>query len=91
MPENTLGSKLDDHSRNYLNKINKSSSRMTTLIRDVLTYSELVKENEIFTEINLNQIVENIKTDYELLIEQKGAIIKSGDLPSLQAIPLQMA
>ena len=91
MLEISIGNNLDDHSRNYFDKIKNSTSRMTTLIRNVLTYSELIKENELFMEVNLNQIVENIKTDYELLIEQKGAIIHCRDLPTLEAIPLQMS
>jgi len=91
MLEISIGINLDDHSRNYFDKIKNSTSRMTTLIRNVLTYSELIKENELFMEVNLNQIVENIKTDYELLIEQKGAIIHCKDLPTLEAIPLQMS
>ncbi|MBC7827120.1 MAG: PAS domain S-box protein, partial [Chitinophagaceae bacterium] len=91
MLENSLGSELSSHSKNYLHKINSSASRMTTLIRDVLTYSELVKENEVFEEVNLNEIVENIKTDYDLLIDQKGAIISYKDLPTIDAIPLQMS
>ncbi len=70
MLENSLGNKIDDHSRKYLNKINYSSARMNDLIRDVLNYSELVKENEIFVEVELNKVLENIKTDYDLLIEQ---------------------
>ncbi len=64
---------------------------MITLIRDVLTYSELVKENEVFIQVNLNEVVKNIETDYELLIEQKEATITVKDLPTLEAIPLQMS
>ena len=91
MLENSMGSKLDEQSRNYLLKINNSSARMNKLIRDVLTYSELVKENDIFSEVDLNMVVEGITTDYELLIEQKGAEIKCGKLPVIEAIPLQMS
>lgn len=91
MLENSLGNKIDDHSRKYLNKINYSSARMNDLIRDVLNYSELVKENEIFVEVELNKVLENIKTDYDLLIEQKEATIQCTDLPIVEAIPLQMS
>jgi len=91
MLEKSLAEKLDEDSRKYLDKINTSSSRMNNLIRDVLTYSELVKENEILALVNLTHIVETIKTDYDLLIEQKGATIHSDDLPTIEAIPLQMA
>jgi PAS domain S-box-containing protein len=91
MLQNNLEGKLDDKSRNYLNKINNSSTRMNKLIRDVLTYSELVKENELYTEVDLNEIVESIKTDYDLLIEQKAASVNCSGLPVIEAIPLQMS
>lgn len=91
MLENKLEGKIDDQSKNLLHKINNSSLRMNKLIRDVLTYSELVKENEVFSEVNLNEIIENIKTDFDLLIEQKRAVINTKDLPVIQAIPLQMS
>lgn len=91
MLENTLSDKLDEQSRNYLNKINSSSARMTSLIKDVLSYSELGKVNAGFESVNLNEVIENAKTDYDLLIEQKGATINFKDLPVLEAIPIQMS
>lgn len=91
MLESNIGNTLDEKSKTFLTKINNSSVRMTTLIRDVLTYSELVKENEMFSPVNLNEVVENIKTDYELLIEQKQATIIAVNLPVIDAIPLQMS
>ena len=64
---------------------------MNVLIRDVLAYSELVKENDLFQEVDLNKILESVKTDYDLLIEEKGATIITNQLPKITAIPLQMS
>lgn len=91
MLEKRIENHLDSQSKNYVNKIISSTFRMNTLIRDVLAYSELVKETEIFTEVNLNQIVESVITDFELLIEQKEATIEYDTLPVVEAIPLQMS
>lgn len=88
--ERSLGANPSDESKNFLGKIRNSSSRMTALIRDVLMYSQLVKENNIYEKVNLNQIFENVLADYELLIEQKEANINQGELPTIDAIPLQM-
>jgi light-regulated signal transduction histidine kinase (bacteriophytochrome) len=88
--ERSLGANPSDESKNFLGKIRNSSSRMTALIRDVLMYSQLVKENNIYEKVNLNQIFENVLADSELLIEQKEANIKQGELPTIEAIPLQM-
>jgi len=91
MIESRSGDRLDEVSLNYFNKIKISSNRMQTLIRDVLTYSELVKESEIFIDTNLNDVLEDVINDFELLIEQKGALVTFGNLPVIEAIPLQMS
>jgi PAS domain S-box-containing protein len=90
MLENRLGS-VDEKSQSYLEKINVSSARMLNLIRDVLAYSQLAKDNEVFKKVDLNTIFDDVKTDCELLIEQKQAIIERSALPVLEAIPLQMS
>ncbi|MFD2520576.1 PAS domain S-box protein [Emticicia soli] len=88
--ERSLGSHATDESKNFLAKIRNSSARMTALIRDVLMYSQLAKENETYEKVNLNQIVKNVLADYDLLIEQKEATIEQQQLPVIEAIPLQM-
>ncbi|MGV3560880.1 PAS domain-containing protein [Larkinella arboricola] len=74
-----------------LQKVNSSAQRMSTLIRDVLNYSRLSRTDEQFVETDLSQILENVKTDFELLIEQKGALIIHPKLPVISAIPLQLS
>lgn len=82
---------IDDRSEKYLEKINTSASRMITLIRDILAYSQLSKENEDFQSVSLPQVMDDIKGDFELLIEQKQAEILYPGLPVIEAIPLQMS
>lgn len=89
--ESRIGNDLDEQSKKHLNKISTSAVRMNTLIKDVLSYSELMKDSEEFVEVDLNQIIENTLVDFELLIEQKNVSIQYHSLPTLEAIPLQMA
>ncbi|MDQ3108623.1 MAG: PAS domain S-box protein [Bacteroidota bacterium] len=91
MLEKKLGNNLDEIEKNYLKKINNSSARMTTLIRDVLAYSELSKQNDGFKEVPLDKIAADCITDFELLIEEKGATVQVRNLPVIEAIPLQMS
>ena len=88
---NHLKQKVDDQLMNYLEKISDSSGRMISLIKDVLNYSQLIKENEIFEEVDLNKILENVLLDYDLLIEQKGASVHVESLQSIEANPIQMS
>ena len=82
---------VDDMSQNYLQKINSSSLRMLALIKDVLTFSEPIREADLFVPVDLNKIVEDTETDYELLIQEKNALLVYDSLPVIEAIPLQMA
>lgn len=77
-------------SKVLLTKISSSAQRMSALIKDVLNYSRLTKTDDQFTTTDLNLILTNVKTDFELLIEQKGAIITNDPLPIITAIPLQL-
>lgn len=73
----------------YMNKVASSAERMSQLIQDVLTYSRLSAEGQ-FTETNLNTIISNVLNDFELAIEEKGAVIERDTLPIILAVPLQM-
>ena len=91
MLNNSMGNSLDEKSQNYLHKINTSITRMNTLIKDVLNYSELVEERSLFKQVSLTAILEGVIHDYDLLIEQKNAEINFSGLPEITAIPLQMS
>lgn len=76
--------------KRYLDKIESSAKRMTDLIKAVLNYSRLSKTNNEFVNIDLNEVIKNLRGDLELLIEEKKAVIKSDPLPLVKGIPLQL-
>jgi hypothetical protein len=82
---------IDDLSQSLFDKVTRSSMRMHTLIRDVLTYSELSKANQNFITTDLNTIVDDVTSDFELVIEQKKARIEMNRLPVIDGVPLQMS
>jgi two-component system, chemotaxis family, CheB/CheR fusion protein len=73
-----------------LDKISTSSERMKTLIQDLLAYSYLANDEALYVTTDLNNIIKNILIDFELLIEQNHVEVICGDLPLINAIPLQM-
>jgi PAS domain S-box-containing protein len=81
---------MSERSEKYLGKIQNSTSRMSVLVRDVLAYSQLSKAHTAFAPVDLKMVVDDISTDFELLIEQKRAQIRCKHLPVIEAIPLQM-
>ena len=80
----------DTAAKNHLIKIKSAAKRMTDLIRAVLEYSRLSQKDEQYKPVDLNEILENVKSDFELLITEKNAIIKSDALPCIKGIPLQV-
>ncbi|MGE8341719.1 MAG: ATP-binding protein, partial [Flavobacterium sp.] len=76
------------NSEKYTLKIDQSATRMENIIEGILTYSTLDKTSQPFEKIDLNEIIENIKTDLELVIKEKGAILITSELPEMQGAPI---
>lgn len=74
----------------YLDKILKAAQRMRTLIVDVLNYSKLSAVKQEFLPIDLNIVLEEVLDDVELMVQEKGAIIKADHLPVIEANPGQI-
>ena len=83
-PENTLS----ETGKLYLNKIEKASERMSNMVEGVLSYSILNADNKPFEKIDLNQIIADVKSDLELAIQQKNAVVQYGNLPVINGIPV---
>lgn len=85
-----LEKKIDNEEvRNrYYAKIATSAKRMGQLIQSVLNYSRLSQTRELLLPIDLNIVLENVLADYELLIEEKQAVIQYDRLPIIQGIEL---
>lgn len=83
--------KQDEQARNkYSNKIKESSLRMAQLIESLLAYSRLSQQPDAFQLTDLNKVLDDVKTDFEMLITEKSAVINSTALPTVYAIPFQM-
>ncbi len=80
------GAALDEKTTVYLDKIIRSSQRMSQLISDLLSFARL-SEEMAFTESNINAIIEDILFDLELSIREKGAVVEVQPIPPLQVMP----
>jgi len=76
--------------KKIIDKIHKSSERMSTLIQDVLNFSRIENEKNAFLNTNLNAILNNVLNDFNLLISEKNAIINQEALPDMEVIPFQI-
>ncbi|WP_116788636.1 PAS domain-containing sensor histidine kinase [Flavobacterium psychrotrophum] len=75
----------------YFSKISGAAERMSQLIKDVLGYSRLAVKPELFTQTDLNKIIEEVKNDLEFTIREKGAEINAEDLPTVMGSPVQLS
>ncbi len=87
---NRNAQRLDENSMMYLTKISESSNRMMNLVSDLLAYTNEANVQKQFLRTDLNEIVDNIKSDLEFLIFEKNAEIISDTLPVIKAVPAQM-
>jgi PAS domain S-box-containing protein len=77
-------------SLNYLKKIHGSANRMNELIEAVLLYSHVAYDEDLFSTVDLNDVLRDVLDDLELIIISKNAILKIDNLPVIHAIPIQM-
>jgi Bacteriophytochrome (light-regulated signal transduction histidine kinase) len=73
----------------HIDRVIRSSQRMSDLITDVLGYSELSVASD-FGMVNINQVIDDIVADMELLIQEKKAAIRVDAIPGLEANAGQM-
>ena len=81
---------LGEHGRDYLDRMQNAALRMQTLIQDLLKLSRVTSRAQPFERCDLDQIVREVISDLEVVIEQKNATIDLGALPIIDADPVQM-
>ena len=74
-----------------IEKISASAQRMSHLIQDLLNFSRLLKSENLFTTVKLNEVVQDVVDDFELKIQETKARIKIAQLPEIEASPQQMS
>jgi PAS domain S-box-containing protein len=75
---------LSDRSKDSLRKIQRASERMITMIDGVLAYSQLHAHEQAPENIDLNEVITNIRSDLDVVIERKNATIISDELPRIE-------
>jgi two-component system CheB/CheR fusion protein len=71
-------------------KINNSSERMSTLIKELLNFSKVLHSEVVFEQTDLDHVLTKVISDFDLLIAEKKAVITREPLPVIDAIPLQI-
>ena len=73
----------------YIGKINNSASRMSALIKDLLSYSQVSAEGKVLEKIALSDLINDVKYDLQDEIENKNAQIVYSGNHEINVIPFQ--
>jgi light-regulated signal transduction histidine kinase (bacteriophytochrome) len=81
---------LSTESQDYIRRMSHAAERMQRLINDLLMFSRVQTRATPFQPVNLDVVVSEVLGDLETRIEQTGAVVEVGPLPTIMADPLQM-
>jgi signal transduction histidine kinase len=81
---------LSPQGQDFLRRMNDAAGRMRSLINDLLMFSRVSTQARPFTAVNLGDVIAQVLIDLEVSIEDAGAQVLVGTLPTIDADPLQM-
>ncbi|HEY9643853.1 MAG TPA: PAS domain-containing protein, partial [Coleofasciculaceae cyanobacterium] len=86
----TLGESIGEPGKDYLQRLDKAAQRMQTLIDDLLNLARITTATAPFVVVDLNQVMQQVIANLDVQIQRTGGQIQVGELPTLQADPVQM-
>jgi light-regulated signal transduction histidine kinase (bacteriophytochrome) len=81
---------LSEQGRDYLERMQNAAQRMQTLVQDLLQLSRVTSRAQPFQACDLMKVVAEVASDLEVRIEQTQGRVEIGELPTIDADPLQM-
>jgi light-regulated signal transduction histidine kinase (bacteriophytochrome) len=74
---------LNSDGQMYLTRIQHVAKRMQDLINDILRFSKISVEKDALEEVDLNEVVQEVLSEMETVIREKGAEVIVDELPRL--------
>ena len=74
---------LSEKGRDYLGRANAAAERMQRLIEDLLKFSRVATHGRAFSPVDLQGLVRGVLEDLELEVDEAGAVVHVGDLPTI--------
>jgi PAS domain S-box-containing protein len=78
--KSSLGERMTESEKLYFQRMELASKRMSTLIDDLLTYSEASQKTTLEETVDMNEVMNQVLSDLDLEIEQKRATIEVSQL-----------
>jgi PAS domain S-box-containing protein len=74
----TLGDGTD-----YLERMQTAASRMSRLIKDLLTFSRISTRQDAITSVSLREVIDSALSDLEVRLDETGAVVHVDTLPTV--------
>ena len=84
------GPALSADGLDYLKRMQNAAARMQQFINDLLTYARVTSQAHPFESVDLARVAHEVVGDLESRIQSTGGRVELGELPTLDADPLQM-
>lgn len=84
------GDRLGEDGQRYVGRMQASSRRLRALIDALLSYSRVTIKSAPFEPVDLNELLAGVVSDFETYIEDAGARVEFGSLPTIEADEMQL-
>ncbi|RIV18079.1 response regulator [Fibrisoma montanum] len=81
--ETQYGDVIDDSGRDMIHRMQSASGRMSVLIKDLLTFSRISTRQAPPAPVSLREVVNQVLDTLSIVIDESGAHIRVGELPSV--------
>ncbi len=81
---------LDDQGKEYVERMLTSATRMRRLIDDLLSFARVATKAQRFAPVDLNALARDVVFDLEGSLQVTGGRVEVGELPTVDADPVQM-
>ncbi|MCY7356371.1 MAG: PAS domain-containing protein [Rudanella sp.] len=90
MLKNQYREQLGTSGNDFLNRMQTSASRMSILIKDLLTYSRISTQQDSRSSVILSRVIEQVLNDLDLTVQETNALIQVDSLPTIQGDKSQL-
>ncbi len=81
---------LNESEREYLDRMQGAAARMRQMIEDLLALSRVTTQAKPYSHVDLVTLVNEVVDDLDATLHETGGRVEVGELPDLEADPVQM-
>lgn len=85
-----VGDDLSEENKRVFDRMIAATERMSQLINDLLSYSQLTTKPSAFKNIDLEDLVQQVLSDLEAAVTEKNVTISVGELPQVKGDGVQL-